>query len=125
MPDITANAPDGTQHVFPDGTDPTVVDRVMKQYITKGNAPSGPQQDQSQIGNYQNRPGGPILNANNSPLREAALASERAFGIHNPSSVADALRQTLTALGGAAKQSYKSLGGGSDSATSMVADPFK
>lgn len=34
MPDITANAPDGTKHVFPDGTDPAVIDRVMKQYIT-------------------------------------------------------------------------------------------
>lgn len=34
MPDITANAPDGTKHIFPDGTDPAVIDRVMKQYIT-------------------------------------------------------------------------------------------
>lgn len=42
MPDITANAPDGTKHVFPDGTDPAVIDRVMKQYITgqSGAAPN-------------------------------------------------------------------------------------
>lgn len=32
MPDITAIAADGTQHVFPDNTDPAIVDRVMKQY---------------------------------------------------------------------------------------------
>src|SRR5277367_1944597 len=42
MPDITANAPDGTKHVFPDGTDPTVIDRVMKQYITGGPSTTTP-----------------------------------------------------------------------------------
>lgn len=36
MPDITAKAPDGSTHNFPDGTDPAVVDRVMKRYITGG-----------------------------------------------------------------------------------------
>lgn len=46
MPDITANAPDGTKHVFPDGTDPAVIDRAMKQYITGGTAATGqPDQD--------------------------------------------------------------------------------
>jgi hypothetical protein len=39
MPDITATAPDGTTHSFPDGTDPAVVDRVMKAYITGKNKP--------------------------------------------------------------------------------------
>src|SRR5208337_1182372 len=34
MPDIRANAPDGTVHNFPDGTPDEVVDRVMKNYIT-------------------------------------------------------------------------------------------
>lgn len=34
MPDITAQAPDGSKHVFPDGTDAAVIDRVMKSYIT-------------------------------------------------------------------------------------------
>lgn len=33
MPDVTAQAPDGTVHSFPQGTDPAVVDGVMKQYI--------------------------------------------------------------------------------------------
>jgi hypothetical protein len=46
MPEITANAPDGTKHVFPDGTDPTVIDRVMKQYIT-GSSDTGTQPDQA------------------------------------------------------------------------------
>lgn len=31
---ITAQSADGTQHQFPDGTDPTVIDKVMKNYAT-------------------------------------------------------------------------------------------
>lgn len=43
MPDITAIAADGTQHVFPDNTDPAVVDRVMKQYAQSNQPfPGGP-----------------------------------------------------------------------------------
>lgn len=34
MPDIKAQTPDGNVHVFPDGTAPEVVDRVIKQYVT-------------------------------------------------------------------------------------------
>jgi len=97
MPDITANAPDGTKHIFPDGTDPAVIDRVMKQYITGSAQPSTPQQPGTgrpdEPGAYQTRRGGPILNANNSPLREGALAAERSLGISNPTSAVDALKQ--------------------------------
>lgn len=42
MPDTTAQAPDGTKHVFPDGTDPAVIDRTMKQYITGQTAAQAP-----------------------------------------------------------------------------------
>src|SRR5712664_1227405 len=55
MPDgqqITANAADGTQHVFPAGTDMAVVDGVMKRYASE-----------RQPGAMQTRPGGPIINA--------------------------------------------------------------
>jgi hypothetical protein len=34
MPDIQAQAPDGSVHVFPNGTDPAIIDRTMKDYIT-------------------------------------------------------------------------------------------
>lgn len=33
MPDVTAQAPDGSVHSFPQGTDPAVIDGVMQQYI--------------------------------------------------------------------------------------------
>jgi len=39
MPDgtpIKAQAPDGTMHIFPAGTDPAIVDKTMKAYITGG-----------------------------------------------------------------------------------------
>ena len=39
---ITAESADGTTHEFPDGTDQTVVDRVMKDYAMKGAAPPPP-----------------------------------------------------------------------------------
>lgn len=57
MPDgsqITANAADGTQHVFPAGTDMAVVDGVMKRYASA-----------RQTGAFQQRPGGPVINAKN------------------------------------------------------------
>ena len=40
---ITAQSADGTQHQFPDGTDPAVIDKVMKAYAMKS-APPPPQQ---------------------------------------------------------------------------------
>jgi hypothetical protein len=33
MPDITAQTPDGTSHVFPDGTPDEVIDKAMKQHM--------------------------------------------------------------------------------------------
>lgn len=36
---ITAQSADGTLHQFPDGTDPAVVDRAMKDYASQGAAP--------------------------------------------------------------------------------------
>jgi hypothetical protein len=39
---ITAESADGTTHEFPDGTDQAVVDRVMKDYATKGATPPPP-----------------------------------------------------------------------------------
>ena len=61
MPDgnqITANAADGTQHIFPAGTDMSVVDAVMKRYASERQAVQQP-------GAFQQRSGGPVLNAKN------------------------------------------------------------
>jgi hypothetical protein len=39
---MNAQAADGSVHVFPDGTDPSVVDKVMKDYATKGSGTPDP-----------------------------------------------------------------------------------
>lgn len=39
---ITAVSADGTQHQFPDGTNPSVIDKVMKDYVTSQPAPEQP-----------------------------------------------------------------------------------
>src|SRR5579859_3244538 len=99
MPDITANAPDGTKHVFPDGTDPAVIDRVMKQYIT-GAKPATTPDIGNQAGSYQTRRGGPVLNTNQTPIQAGTAAFEGAFGVKDPQSIADALKQAGVGLGG-------------------------
>lgn len=42
MSDVTAYSADGVPHTFPEGTDVAVIDRVMKDYATKGAAPPPP-----------------------------------------------------------------------------------
>jgi len=66
-------------------------------------------------GSYQNRKGGPILNAGDSPVHSATQAALGAFGIKDADTLGDAAKQAGTAFGGMAKDSFgnwkKALGG--------------
>lgn len=104
---ITANAADGTQHIFPAGTDMAIVDGVMKKYASERQAVQQP-------GAFQQRPGGPVMNAKNldsgngedasptpgSMAREATLGAFSGLGVpetQNP--VRDALKGLLESFG--------------------------
>lgn len=53
---ITAQTPDGTLHQFPDGTDPSVIDSAMKQYVAQGAPPQQAQPSNSTQNSPQNVP---------------------------------------------------------------------
>lgn len=64
-------------------------------------------QDKSTIGNYQSRPGGPVLNENQSPDQAGIRALEKSMGIPNqPSSLGDAYKQQLGTLSDATKNAF-------------------
>lgn len=134
MPDgnqIVAQAADGTQHIFPAGTDPSVIDRAMKVYVS------------SKPGAYQQRPGGPVLNAKDLPpadttsdstkrMRGAGLGLAEGMGIQPGQSGWDVIKNTLSGWGSGIKNqavdsfhhSQEFLGEkGYDSPLSLVATP--
>lgn len=104
MPDgnqIVAQSADGAQHIFPAGTDPAVIDRAMKVYVSA-----------KQPGAFQQRPGGPILNSKTlapsgdtgatpgSMAREAALGTFGGMGIAETSSpVTDTIKNLVQSVG--------------------------
>src|SRR6267378_1774753 len=62
------------------------------------------------IGSYQARPGGPVLNVNQSSTNAAAQAVERSIGITKPpSSLIDAFGQVGKSFGGMVSGEYKGL----------------
>ena len=74
---VQAQAADGTIHEFPEGTDPSVVDRVMKAYATAPKQkPFGDDQDSSIPG----APGDPALRYKPSPPEPAMQHIGRALG---------------------------------------------
>lgn len=66
---VIAQAADGTQHVFPAGTDPAVIDGAMKRYVQA-----------QQPGAFQQRPGAPILNAKQLGIQGQSPSDVRAAG---------------------------------------------
>lgn len=74
---IIAQSADGVQHQFPDGTDPAVIDRVMKGYATQGKA--APQ--------WSDLPGNILPSAAN-------FAGSLASAVVHPVDTADALAKT-------------------------------
>lgn len=64
-------------------------------------------QDKSTVGNYQGRPGGAVLNENQSPDQAGIRALEKSMGIPNqPSSLGDAYKQQLGTLSDATKNAF-------------------
>lgn len=53
MTEVTAVGPDGSEHVFPEGTDPAIVDKAMKSYIA-----SLPKQEPSELDKLTSKPEG-------------------------------------------------------------------
>jgi hypothetical protein len=98
MPDnqpVIAQAADGTQHVFPAGTDPAVIDGAMKRYVQT-----------QQAGAFQQRPGGPVMNANTLGIQgqtpaSASQALQNQANVGGPSSGATPGSVAKETLGGA------------------------
>src|SRR5260221_6889702 len=105
MPDgdkLTAQAADGTLHVFPFGTDHSIIDQTMKVYAA------------SKPGSYMTRKGGPILNTKDLPtldteadstkrLRGAGLGLAEGAGIQPGATGWETIKNTLSSWGSGLK----------------------
>jgi hypothetical protein len=135
MPDgnqIVANAADGTQHIFPSGTDPAVIDKAMKIYVA------------SKPGTYMTRKGGPLLNTKDLPapdpesdntkrMRGAGLGLAEGLGVQPAATGWDTIKNTISNFGSSVKNqavdsfhhSQQFLGEkGYDSPLSLAATPI-
>jgi len=74
---IIAQAADGTQHVFPAGTDPSVIDRAMKQYVLPQVNASNLKRSAMETPFEAKNKGGAV----SGPAREAALGAFSGAGI--------------------------------------------
>lgn len=103
--EITAQAADGTKHVFPSGTDPIVIDKAMKQYVL-GKA-------QTQVDKY------PIAAPDSTATqigRGGALGAAEGMGIQPGQTGMEVIKNTLAnflkSISGQGKESFGNWRGG-------------
>lgn len=93
---------EGKPYIFPSDASDAEISTALTQHAPTQAASPAPTFAPGAMpqGSYQTRPGGPILNANETPFRTGVTQTEKGLGINNPQSLGDAITQALKSFGG-------------------------